>query len=232
MMKPYKAVLFDAGNTLVHINMPFISQVLKRFGVHKSAEELQHAEYRVRLQFDREDVIRTTTDSSRFPLYFQAVLNEVVPQNAPSVEQVLKEIQDYMHRNNLWDLLPSNVIPFLSLLRRQGYKLGIITNAPGTATRLFDRMGLLPHVDIVIESALVRIEKPDPRIFHLALEQLKVRPEQSLFVGDLYHVDVVGAEAAGMTGVLLDPADLQSHRPCPRIRTLEELTPILNAPSL
>jgi HAD superfamily hydrolase (TIGR01509 family) len=66
-------------------------------------------------------------------------------------------------------------------------------------------IGLRPHFHHVVDSAVVGVEKPDPRIFRHALDAVGARPERTLHVGDLYAVDVVGARAAGLHALLLDP---------------------------
>ena len=75
----------------------------------------------------------------------------------------------------------------------------------------------------MLDSAEEGVEKPDPRIFELALERSGARREETLHVGDLYHVDVEGARAVGLRAVLLDTADLYAGFDCRRIRTLGEL---------
>ena len=58
---------------------------------------------------------------------------------------------------------------------------------------------------IIIDSHLVGLEKPDPRIFHLALRALDVEPSQAVYVGDTVKFDVNGALAAGLHPVHVDP---------------------------
>ena len=72
----------------------------------------------------------------------------------------------------------------------------------------------------VIDSALVGHEKPDPRIFTCALERSGASPERTLHVGDLYHADVLGARAAGIHALLLDPFDDWSVDDCERLPDL------------
>ena len=57
----------------------------------------------------------------------------------------------------------------------------------------------------MIDSQLVGVEKPDPRIFAIALERLGLAPADGLYVGDIYEVDVIGARRAGLDVILLDP---------------------------
>jgi putative hydrolase of the HAD superfamily len=92
------------------------------------------------------------------------------------------------------------------------------------------RLELAAAVDGVFDSFVVGIEKPDPRYFLHALEESGARAETTVHVGDLYHVDVVGARAAGIAAVLMDAADLYAGFDCIRVRSLGELVELL-APS-
>jgi putative hydrolase of the HAD superfamily len=75
----------------------------------------------------------------------------------------------------------------------------------------------------VLDSADEGVEKPDPRFFEIALARSGARQETTIHVGDLYHVDVVGARRAGLRGVLLDEANLRPDADCPRVGSLDEL---------
>src|SRR5439155_31539 len=68
-----------------------------------------------------------------------------------------------------------------------------------------------------------------PRYFDLVLPRAGVSPARTVHVGDLFHVDVVGARAAGIRGVLFDAADLYRDHDCPRVRTLTVLVDLLEA---
>ena len=70
---------------------------------------------------------------------------------------------------------------------------------------------------------MVGVEKPDPAIFHGVLDAAGIEPADAVHVGDFYTLDVVGARAAGMTPVLLDPEGLQEGRDCARVRDFAEL---------
>ncbi len=67
------------------------------------------------------------------------------------------------------------------------------------------------------------VEKPDPRLFLLALERLGASPGEAVHVGDFYSVDVVGARAAEVRPILVDEADLYPDADCPRVRSLADL---------
>ena len=96
---------------------------------------------------------------------------------------------------------------------------------------MFARLGLTSTVDAVFDSCEEGVEKPDPRFFKVALERVGGRADTTVHVGDLFHVDVVGARAAGIEPVLLDVADLYPQADCTRVRSLLELVTWLTTAS-
>lgn len=138
-------------------------------------------------------------------------------------DEALDKLRGYHALHNLWEVVPSDVVPALEWLRSLGLQLAVVSNANGTLCAKFQRLGLGSCVDCVIDSADVGIEKPDARIFECALERLGARRESTLHVGDIYHVDVVGARAAGIRAMLLDPLDLYTEYPCERVKSLDDL---------
>ena len=105
-----------------------------------------------------------------------------------------------------------------------GYRVGVVSNADGRVEALFDQVGLTPYVEFVIDSHVVGVAKPDPRIFRMGAERLRLPPEECLYVGDLYAVDVLGARAAGLRPLLLDPFERHADwDDVQRIRSVVEL---------
>jgi FMN phosphatase YigB (HAD superfamily) len=97
-----------------------------------------------------------------------------------------------------------------------------VSNSDGRVEEALQAAGLRSFFDVVVDSALIGVEKPDPRIFQAALQRLGVAPEEALYVGDLYSVDILGARAAGMEAVLLgNPGDTMVD--CRRAQSIEEL---------
>jgi putative hydrolase of the HAD superfamily len=118
----------------------------------------------------------------------------------------------------------------LRALAAAGYKLAVVSNAWGTMAEWLEQHKVcsvtdaeLPRVGAVIDSHVVGIEKPDPRIFQLALDALDVVPNRSLYVGDTVRFDVKGALAAGLQPVHVDPYGF-CDGPHSHIASLAELT--------
>ena len=179
-------------------NWTRIEAALARQDVHVTADELSRAEPRARKQLDDERTIGTTTDASRGWLFFDLILEHAGVPRSPQTSAALVELHAYHQANNLWELVPDGVRPALLALRAHGLTLVVVSNANGTLRAHMDRIGLSTYVDIVIDSRDEGVEKPDPRLFQIALERAGARPESTIHVGDLYQVDVVGARAAGL----------------------------------
>ena len=119
--------------------------------------------------------------------------------------------------------MPPGVVPALAALRSHGLRLTVVSNANGRLCQMFERVGLAGAVDCMLDSHDEGVEKPDPRLFEIALARSGGDRETTIHVGDLYQVDVVGARAAGIRGVLLDVAGLYADADCPRVSSLADL---------
>ena len=92
---------------------------------------------------------------------------------------------------------------------------------------ILESIGLADRLDFVVDSCVVGVEKPDRRIFELALREAGVDAAEAVYVGDLYSVDVLGARAAGIDAILLDPRGLWGARDCRLARGLAEAVTLL-----
>lgn len=119
-------------------------------------------------------------------------------------------------------------VPTLQRLREQGLTLGLISNIHQDGDELADSLGLLNHLDFTVTSMEVGAAKPQPPIFHKALERANAKPEQAVHVGDQLTSDVDGAVGVGISPVLLDrDGNHPGYDEYPRIETLTELPQVL-----
>jgi HAD superfamily hydrolase (TIGR01509 family) len=146
-----------------------------------------------------------------------------------ATDAALTELHEYHRTRNLWEHVPEHVIPALEALDRLGLRMTVVSNANGTLCTHMERLGLARYVHCVLDSCDLGVEKPDPRLFQIAMERSGADRASTIHVGDLYHVDVVGARAAGIRGVLLDEAGLYEGVDCPRVRSLAELVARIEA---
>jgi putative hydrolase of the HAD superfamily len=110
-------------------------------------------------------------------------------------------------------------------LQRIGGELpiAVISNADGRIEHLLRRCGIADCFRSITVSGIVGSEKPHPAIFEAALREMQAKPAESLYVGDVYSVDFLGARNAGMEAVLFDFAGAYRDRDLPRVESLMEL---------
>ncbi len=227
ILTPIDTIFLDAGGVLVWPNWTRISQALHAHRVTVPPDRLAAADPLARLSLDRSEVMTASTDQRRGWTYFDLVLTHAGVPLSDDTAAALNDLQDYHRQMNLWETVPDFVRPALQRLRTAGYRLVVVSNANGTLHRAFSRLGLAPLVDVILDSDVEGIEKPDPRFFQLALTRSGARAERTVHVGDLYHVDVTGARAAGLSAILVDEADLRPDADCPRIRNIAALPELL-----
>ena len=224
---PIQTVFLDAGGILVNPNWSRVSETLARHGVDATAAALAAAEPQAKQRLDRGETIQRTNDEQRGWTYFDLVLTEAGVPLTASTAAALLELNAYHRQFNLWETVPDEVGPALAALRARGVQLVVVSNANGTLLNVLTRLGLVPALDVIFDSHVVGIEKPDPRFFHHALDESGARAETTVHVGDLYYVDVVGARSAGIAAILLDVANLYAEYDCRRVRSLTELVEFL-----
>jgi HAD superfamily hydrolase (TIGR01549 family) len=121
--------------------------------------------------------------------------------------------------------------PALKALREH-YRLGVVSNFYGNLEAVCQSSGLAPLFAVVADSRCVGAEKPDPAIFHAALEALGGAPETTLFIGDSLRRDCEGARRAGIGFIWIAPPDVQGMEaqtaaPPPVLAALTKLTDLL-----
>jgi len=121
-------------------------------------------------------------------------------------------------------VLFEDVLPAFRQLKKWELTLGIISNLDRDLRPICQELGIDSYLDLILTSREVGHEKPHPPIFLAALERAGAQPAETIYVGDHYDTDVVGAQRVGMKGVLLDRHDFYRRLTgCHRIRTLAEL---------
>jgi putative hydrolase of the HAD superfamily len=126
---------------------------------------------------------------------------------------------------NLYSRVPEGLGDALDAVRARGAHVAIISNSEGMLEGLFEKLGILRHFDAVVDSAKVGVEKPDPRIFQVALSRFDVPASRALHLGDTYATDIVGARAAGIRAALIDPHSHYEgrHADVPRVSGVVEV---------
>jgi putative hydrolase of the HAD superfamily len=111
----------------------------------------------------------------------------------------------------------------LDRLRDAGMALGVVSNFEEWLEQLLERLGVRSYFAVSVVSGVEGVEKPDPRIFALAMDRAGVRPDESVYVGDNPEFDVDPALEAGMFPVLVDRRERFPDAPGARITSMSQL---------
>jgi putative hydrolase of the HAD superfamily len=219
---PINAVFFDAGNTLIFIDPQVVIPIFQQHGAEVDEERFWESEFQARLNLvKRVEEGAWGTEHHIWNEYFLAFFRGCgVPEE--EMEAVGQRIRDEHRQRHLWTFMRPTTPSALERLRDGGYRMAIISNADGRVEGLIEGAGIRDFFEFVLDSELEGVEKPDPEIFRRACDRMGVEPSESLYVGDLYPVDVLGANAAGLRAVLVDPLDRQDY-PVDRIPDVEAL---------
>jgi putative hydrolase of the HAD superfamily len=124
--------------------------------------------------------------------------------------------------------VPQDVFKTLEVLKEAGLLLGVVSNRIESCEEELDELGLLPYFSFNLVAGQVNSWKPAPEIFYHALERGPAVPADTLYIGDNYYADVVGARAAGLHPVLIDPGNVFPEADCPVIHELSGLLGLIS----
>ncbi len=218
-----RAVIFDAGNTLLRMNYAIIAEHLQARGRAVTLDQVEEAELRARVRLDPHLAPGASTESlDSHGWYLRYLLEHLAITEEAEVEAIARWRRGYNLPVGLWNRADPEALTAVRRVREAGLVAGVISNSNGSVRSILEQTGLAAHLHFIIDSSVVGVEKPDPRIFHLGLREAGVAPDEAVYVGDLYSVDVLGARAAGLEGILLDPRGFWAPRDCPLARGLDE----------
>jgi len=220
MSTTIKAIFFDVGNTLLFRNQQAILAPLHQQNIYPSSEQLFAIERRTKEEFDA--AMETGSDRGFWERYYLHLLMEL----AISPDGIREKLLRATHLSANWcEIRPRTREILLRLGRR--YHLGVISNADGKIAEVLTRCGIADCFVTITDSGIVGYEKPHPIIFDAALREMKVEPNESLYVGDVYSVDYLGATRAGMQAILFDVSGSYRELGLPRVQSMEELEAVL-----
>ena len=225
----FDTILFDFDGTLV-FHEPDSSDVLSAFcteiGQPLSAETERQGR-RARHQYFLDPTIReqlASLSTDEFWHHFNRHLLEALNIKG-DLDHLAAEVTSKIQDLELSYYCPEAGYQTLAELGARGYGLGLITNRDGVErfNVLLDQLDLRHYFDLILASGEVGIQKPDPGIFAAALERIGASAGASLYVGDNYWADVVGAQRAGLTPVLFDPHRLFPEADCRILNRIDDL---------
>ena len=205
----FGAVLFDAGETLVHPSPSFpdlFTRVLATEGYVRTHDDVLEASKAVFHRFSEaaRDGDLWTTSPERSAVFWRGVYERMLEALGLPGRDGLRDAL-YATFTDLGNYaLFDDVGPTLDALAPTGAVLGVVSNFEAWLEDLLGRLGVRDRLPVRVISGIVGIEKPDPAIWELALERAGVPAEDAAYVGDNPEFDVWPAAALGMTPVLID----------------------------
>lgn len=221
MAVPLRVLFFDAGNTLVFADLERTLAPLAGLGLRPAQEQLYAAERAAKKRLDAARAANPedrSVDQQVWDNYYAHLLEDLGAPDPVLRAALVAATRQSAH----WSRVRPGTRAALERLARR-FRLGVIANSDGHIAELLHRVGLGDCFASFTDSTLAGFEKPDARIFRAALDSLAARPEESLFVGDIYSVDYMGAQSVGMGAVLMDVAGTYRDTGLPRVESLEEL---------
>jgi len=196
-----KAVLFDLGNTLLY-QQPYepFQRILQINSVFKSIEEIREAFEKGNREFAAER--RAVIPPRKF--YVQLNMTILKHLGITNSSRELAEEIDHQWFNFSKIYLYPEVKDSLNRLKLMGLKLGVVTGGYELdIEQILPRVGLEEFFNVCVGADTTGKRKPSPEAFRHALKQLKVKPEEAIFVGDRLEEDYFGAQKVGMKAILI-----------------------------
>jgi len=218
MPEPLRAIFFDVGNTLLFPDWSQMLAALHQRKIVPKLEQLQSIERKTKNEFDAILQSGSAVDHGFWYIFYSHLLESLAIQD----DQLRDQLVNATRISASWcEIRPGTREALLRLAER--HRLGVISNADGKIARVLEQRGIADCFQIVVDSGIVGYEKPHPAIFTAALREMDVAADQSLYVGDIYSVDYLGATAVDMRAMLFDVCGAYREGELPRVESLEEL---------
>ena len=214
-MAERRVIFFDVGNTLLFPNRAKMLAPISS-DRHPTLQQWQALERRTKKEFDQG--MQSGKVDHGFWWTFHTYLLQELGENTGILDTLVENTQNSAN----WDQILPGTRAALDRIS-QNFRIAVISNADGGIERVLSRCGIADCFESITDSAIVGVEKPRAEIFEAALKAMQARADESLYVGDVYSVDYVGARNAGMEAILLDVAGTYRDRDLPRVESLEQL---------
>jgi len=200
----YSYVWFDLGYTLVYRERERAYKTyLEHLGVLVSLEELKEAYHLADKFFMREKPGHLGQEPDTYMDEYLKIVNQHIHLKKTISYSDLKAFYRENPVEDGWKLYPW-VITTLEALKKRGIRVGIISNWDRSGPKVLEAVGIKNYFDTIVFSYAEQIEKPDKRIFEIALERAGIHNKDCLYIGDNYYDDILGCRQVHMDGALLN----------------------------
>jgi putative hydrolase of the HAD superfamily len=216
------AILFDAGGTLVTMDPELFGDVVEPIlGERPDPDRMVPAHYLAMAAIVDNTHLVNEGAGVWWPWWLAQFLQfSGLPPDPEAVQALAAS-------HGLWRRALPGALDGVATVRAAGYRIAVVSNADGHVRDDLRAAGFGDLFDVIIDSTVVGVSKPDPAIFGYALDALGVSAAATWYVGDSPVFDLAGAQAAGLADfVLVDPTDLHDGYH-PRIGRIDELPALL-----
>lgn len=219
-MAERRVIFFDIGNTLLFPNR---AKMLAPISIDRypTLEQWQALERRTKTEFDQ-GMQSGRVDHGFWWIFHTYLLEELDDAANSSRNGLVQQLVENTQNSANWDQILPGTRATLDRIH-QKFRIAVISNADGKIERVLSRCGIADCFESITDSGIVGFEKPRAEIFEAALKTMNARAAESLYVGDVYSVDFVGATNAGMQAVLFDVAGAYRDRKEARVESVEQL---------
>jgi FMN hydrolase / 5-amino-6-(5-phospho-D-ribitylamino)uracil phosphatase len=236
--KNINTILFDLDGTLRH-NIPsggdVFSEYTKTLGLKISDEERARTARWEHFYWANSDELRTDMEiyneenTDFWRNYARRRLMALGLGSARALE-LAPILNEYMHESyKPQSIVPEEVHSLLTKLKASEYRLAVVSNRDLPYNDELDKLELSQYFEFSLAGGEIGSFKPEPWIFHSALERLGSNAHESMYVGDNYFADVVGSRRAGLVPVLYDPRGIFPDAGCATITSFEQLISLLKS---
>ncbi len=230
-----KAVFFDLYHTLLGYDPPreeLQAGALRGFGIEVNPEVLRRpmivADEYIYREHSRVSLGKRSKEEQTavWAQYERILLGEA---GIEADDRLISGLLGKMRQFELKQVLFDDVLPALSALKTRGLMLGLISNVDQDISALLEKLGLTDWLQVVVTSQDTGFNKPRPEIFQEAVKRAGVQAGEAIYVGDQYEIDVIGANKAGMKGILIDRGSFFNEvADCVRIQNLVQVSEYLS----
>jgi putative hydrolase of the HAD superfamily len=221
-------VFFDAGETLVYPHPSFpelLAQILAQHGHTVDPAEIRdkvHVVSSILTDASRRGELWSTSRERSERFWARVYTTLLAELGLPPADGLKRAVYETFSDLANYRLFP-DVLSTLERLEAAGLALGVVSNFEEWLEGLLEALGVTRFFDVRIISGVEGVEKPDQRIFRLALDRTGVLPEESVYVGDSPSFDIDPARSVGMFPVLIDRRGRHPDHSGIRITSLDQL---------
>ena len=231
-----RAIFFDLDGTLRH-SVPtggdVFNDYVKTLGLNVNHEDRLRAVRWEHLYWAssvdlRDDLLAHSGETENFWIEYSRRRLVVLGASPASALEFAPKVS--MHMGEVYkpqSIVPEDVRKVLPELKQAGYLMAVVSNRDKPFQETLDSHGLSEFFAFSLAGGEVDSYKPEPRIFEHALQRGNVSAHETIYIGDNYYADVVGARRAGLRPVLYDPQGVFPEADCTTIKSFDELKSII-----